>query len=57
MGNVFSIVRVINSSMCIRSIIVIVGLVDNKIMNKNKWRKKDEENLKVEGIRRKYFLK
>jgi len=43
--------------MYIRSIIVIAGLVDNKTMNKNKRRKKEEENSKVDGIRRKHFLK
>jgi len=43
--------------MYIRSIIVIAGLEDNRTMNKQKWRKNEEDNSKVEGIRRKHFLK
>jgi len=39
--------RLINSSMVVTSIIVIAGLADNKTMNKNKWRKKEDENSKV----------
>jgi len=47
----------VTSSMCISSIIVTAGLADKRTMNESKRRKKEDENSKLEGIRRKQLLK